>query len=62
MVGYGLALCLCYGLGACWYAISGGVSFIAALGISVLPFLIPDLIKAFLCALLSGAIRKRIRL
>ena len=61
-VGYGLALCLCYLLGSCWYAAMGGVSILAALGVTVLPFLIPDIIKAFLCAVLSSSIRKRIRL
>ncbi len=62
ILGYGIALCACYLLGAGWYALSGGVSFLAALGITVLPFLVPDIIKALLCALLSGAIRKRIKL
>lgn len=62
ILGYGVALCACYLFGAGWYALSGGVSFLAALGVTVLPFIIPDVIKAFLCALLSGAIGKRIKL
>ena len=62
VLGYGIALTVCYLLGAGWYAVTGGVSFLAALGITVVPFLIPDVIKALLCSLLSGAIRKRIRL
>lgn len=62
-----LSLCVCYLLGTVWfvlvYARSGQpMSFGAALGFCVLPYIIPDGIKIFLACLLSDRLRKALRL
>ena len=49
-----------YGFGTVWYVFQSGTDFLAALSVTVLPFLPIDLIKNVLAALLGPAIRKRI--
>lgn len=50
-----------YLFGTIWYMFLSGTDFIAALSVTVLPFVLIDLVKNILAAVLGPAIRKRIR-
>ena len=52
--------CVLYLFGTIWYQFQSGTDFIAALSVTVLPFLPIDLAKNILAAILGPAIRKRI--
>ncbi len=52
--------CVLYLFGTIWYQFQSGTDFLAALSVTVLPFLPIDLVKNILAALLGSAIRKRI--
>jgi biotin transport system substrate-specific component len=49
-----------YASGAAWYALTAQVSFWTALGVGVLPFLLPDIGKLVATALLIKALNKRL--
>lgn len=49
-----------YFLGTIWYMISAGVDFIGAISVTVLPFVVIDLIKNVLAAVLGPVIRARV--
>ena len=53
-------LVLCYALGSAWYCICADVDFAAALLVCVVPFVVPDLIKLALAAMLSRTLRRHI--
>ncbi len=50
-----------YLFGTLWYMFVSGAGFLAALSVTVLPFVLIDLAKNILAALLGPAIKKRIR-
>lgn len=50
-----------YLFGTIWYMFFSGTGFLAALSVTVLPFVLIDLVKNILAAVLGPAIRKRIR-
>ena len=58
-----IALAVCYAFGTAWFVVAyartaGPISWAAALGKCVLPFVIPDLIKLALAALLRARVGK----
>ena len=58
-----IALVVCYAFGTAWFVVAyaktaGPISWAAALGKCVLPFVIPDLIKLALAALLRARVAK----
>ena len=60
-----VGLLLCYLLGTIWFVVVYGMrgtsyGFIEALGLCVFPYIIPDLLKIGLAALVAGRIRKLI--
>lgn len=61
-----LGLVVCYAFGTAWFLVayaraSGPIGVTAALGMCVLPFVVPDLIKLALAALLSRRVGKFLR-
>ncbi len=50
-----------YFLGTFWYMLSAGVSFGSAISVTVLPFLLIDLLKNILAASIAPLIRSRMR-
>ncbi|MEI6100601.1 MAG: biotin transporter BioY [Eubacteriales bacterium] len=50
------ALALCYMLGTLWLSVETHLTFSAALAAGVIPFIIPDIIKAVLSSLLAVAL------
>ena len=58
-----LGLAVCYAFGTAWFVVAyaktaGPISWAAALGKCVLPFVIPDLVKLALAALLRARVAK----
>lgn len=53
-----LSLIVCYTVGTVWFVLVTQSTFIAALSACVVPFIIPDLAKIALAAVLGVAIRK----
>jgi len=56
-----VSLIICYLIGCVWLAFSTGITFQAALISGAVPFIIPDIIKTVLAALLSVAVYKALR-
>ena len=61
-----LGLLVCYAFGTIWFVVlythtSGPISVSAALGMCVIPFVIPDLVKLGLALVLSGRLRGRMQ-
>lgn len=61
-----LGLLVCYAFGTAWFLVAyarsaGPISLTAALGMCVLPFVVPDLIKLALAVLLSRRVGKFLR-
>lgn len=59
-------LLVCYGTGTVWFLVvytrnSGSVGLTAALGLCVVPFLIPDLIKLSLAASMASRLKQYLR-
>ena len=58
-------LIICYICGMLWYVYvfsSGETDFASAFAVCILPYIIPDVIKLILAAVVSAAVRKRIKL
>ena len=63
LLGMVLALAVCYAFGTAWFMVvytraKGPIGLGTALGLCVLPFVIPDLVKISLALLLSRRLRK----
>lgn len=63
--GFFIGLVACYLFGSLWFMFvymknTGNVGFLAVLTTCVLPYIIPDIIKITLAAVVSKAVRKRI--
>ena len=58
IVGMIVGLAVCYIIGTAWYMLLTGADLVVALSGCVIPFIIPDLIKAVLMASLAIALRK----
>lgn len=61
-----LGLLVCYAFGTAWFVVlytrtSGPITVGAALGMCVIPFVIPDLVKMVLALVLSRRLRERLR-
>lgn len=61
MVGMVLGTIICYLFGTIWLSIQVGMSFYAALGTGVVPFLIGDSIKIIMAVSIGPVIRKRLK-
>ena len=66
MAMHGAGLVVCYAFGTAWFVIlytrtTGPMTVGAALGMCVLPFVIPDLVKLGLALVLSRRLGKRIQ-
>ena len=62
MLGYASALALCYVSGAAWYSLVSEVNFLSAVTVTVLPFLIPDALKAVCAHIISSLVTARLRI
>lgn len=62
IIGYSVGHIIMYAVGSVWYYVgfADGASFLAVLLITVLPFVIPDIIKVYLAFLVSKRVRRRI--
>lgn len=66
VVGMVLGLLACYGFGTLWFMQvyarnTGEVGFMAALGMCVVPFVIPDIVKMILAFVVSKRIKKVVK-
>lgn len=66
-IGLALGLLVCYGVGTAWFVMvySGGVdqvSVASALGMCVLPFVIPDLVKMVLAMVIGKRLRNMLNM
>lgn len=59
LVGALLGLLSCYLLGTLWYTVVTGSSFWAGVAVCVLPFALPDMMKAALALVLAKLLRRR---
>ena len=64
IIGCVLGMAVCYAAGSLWYAVSvtGSLAagFLSSLGICVVPFIIPDLIKIALAVIFAEVLRLRL--
>lgn len=56
------SLLICYPVGCLWFSVVAGAPVAKAVTVAVLPFVIPDLLKAALAAGLAVRLRKAVRL
>ncbi|MDR0943542.1 MAG: biotin transporter BioY [Ruminococcus sp.] len=56
------ALTVCYSLGGGWYAYYSGVGFVKSLTIVALPFILFDIGKAVLAMIISGSVKRLIKM
>ncbi len=61
IVGMVLGTIVCYLLGTVWLSIQAQISFYAALGVGVLPFIPGDIVKMIIAMAAGLAVRKRLR-
>jgi biotin transport system substrate-specific component len=61
-IGIIAALVVCYALGGGWYAYYSGVGFVKSLTIVALPFLPFDIGKAVLAVIISGSVKKLVKM
>ncbi|MDD3362328.1 MAG: biotin transporter BioY [Hespellia sp.] len=60
ILGMVLGLAICYIIGTFWLAGQLDMTFVAALGVGVLPYLLGDAVKIALAALIAPQIKKRV--
>ena len=60
MIGMMLGTLICYLFGTIWLSIQAGMSFYAALGTGVFPFILGDIVKIVAALIAGPAIRKRL--
>lgn len=56
-----LGITACYAFGTAWFIYIYGISLGAALGMCVVPFIIPDLVKIVLATLIVGRVKKFVK-
>ena len=61
IVGMMLGTIICYLFGTIWLSIQAGMSFYAALGAGVVPFLIGDSIKIIMAVIIGPLMKKRLK-
>lgn len=61
MIGMIVGTIVCYFFGTAWLAYQAGMSFQAALAAGVLPFIIPDLVKMVIAAVVGVQIRRQLQ-
>ena len=59
LLGVAAALVVCYVPGTAWFMLVTGSSFGTALGLCVLPFVLPDLVKGVCALLLARSLERR---
>lgn len=67
MFGFITGLVCCYLFGSLWYMFiymknTGEIGFVTVLATCVLPYIIPDIIKLLLAAVVSKAVKKRVKI
>lgn len=60
-IGMALGTAVCYLFGTAWLAYQAGMTFQAALGAGVLPFIPGDLVKIIISLIVGPVLRKRLR-
>lgn len=60
VVGIVIGLAICYILGTLWLAVQMDMTFVAALSIGVLPYLLGDAVKIIVAVLVAPSIKKRV--
>ncbi len=60
-VGMILGTLICYGFGTAWLAYQAGMSFVAALGAGVIPFIPGDLVKMIVACLIGPVLAKQMK-
>mgnify|MGYP002619667529 FL=1 len=60
MIGMILGTIVCYLFGTGWLAYQAGMTFYQALAAGVLPFIVGDLVKMVICAVVGPQIRRRL--
>lgn len=60
IIGMVLGTIVCYLFGTIWLSMQAGMSFYAALGVGVLPFILGDMIKITAASIAGPLIRKRL--
>ena len=62
IIGLAVGLAVCYATGTLWYAVVyGGGSVVGALGVCVVPFVIPDIVKVSLALIIAEKVSPTIR-
>lgn len=61
VVGMVIGTMICYLFGTIWLSVQAGMSFYAALGAGVIPFLIGDSIKIVMAVIIGPLIRKQLK-
>lgn len=67
IMGFSIGLIVCYAIGTLWFLFvymkdTGAQGIIAALTTCVFPFVIPDIIKIVLAAVVADSVRKKVKL
>lgn len=60
IIGMVLGTIVCYLFGTIWLSMQMGISFYAAVGMGVLPFILGDMVKIVIAVTVGPAIRKRL--
>ena len=60
IIGMALGTLVCYLFGTVWVSMQAGISFYAALGVGVLPFILGDMVKIVAASIAGPMIRKRL--
>lgn len=62
IVGMVLGTMICYLFGTLWLSVQAGMTFYAALGVGVVPFLVGDSVKLVIASVAGPVIRKRLKM
>lgn len=60
ILGMVLGTIVCYLFGTIWLSMQAGMSFLAALGVGVVPFILGDMVKIVAASIAGSEIRKRL--
>ena len=59
LVGMVLGMAVCYAVGTAWFMVQSGSGLAQSLTLCVIPFVLPDLVKAVLATALARTLRRR---
>lgn len=60
VVGMLLGMAVCYAIGTVWFMVQSGSGLAESLTLCVIPFVLPDVVKAVFAAALARTLRKRV--